>query len=703
MSTLRQLLEATPYRMLRVIARRRGVTVPHNCARDGVVDLLTQALADPARLRVVLADLSTAEQALLGDLAAVGGRLPRYHVARRHGDVRPYRPWRPEAPERPWEAPQSPTERLYYLGLIFWDRDTDDLAAPSDLLPLLPAPSHPPPPCPASASEAPGAASIAMHDVALLLALLEARDVRPLHGRWLPPRLLAAWGRRCAAPPRHIEARGERQTGRRRFLHYLAKAAGLIAPVGELLKPTPAGWQWLQAGPAARLRALWEAFAAPQAERWRAYRLPGYRSLGHPAILVEAVLETLPIHDPADPQSFAAALLAWDPALRNDLHDQPLNADELLTEIIVRLLTGPLTWLGVLTGGEGGRLAITPWGAARLGLGEEPVLAPPLPLERDVDLAFALPAGLPDPLALATLETCAEGLEGGRYRVTPVSLAGALHRGQALPDLLDRLNRLAERPLTGQERATLAEWAQAAERVTIRRLTVLETADPAVIARLSEARRARRLIRRTLSRRAVVVDERGLPLLVRRLTEQEDLPPWVDLPPSDPPADPALGRGGAAHLWMTAKVYQELGHFVRLPVRLPEGLLDHLAALAEPSDLSAAESAAERVLEALKDGLDGYPSFPAWGEPGLPVEQTRAVIEGALAEGGALQMAYFTAGRGEMTHRVVEPLRLEERGGAVYLVGFCHRAQDERVFRLDRIHSVVKVPLPEGYASGLDI
>ncbi len=91
--------------------------------------------------------------------------------------------------------------------------------------------------------------------------------------------------------------------------------------------------------------------------------------------------------------------------------------------------------------------------------------------------------------------------------------------------------------------------------------------------------------------------------------------------------------------------------------------------------------------------------FPPWPEEGLPVEESLALIRQALAEGQALEMDYYTAGRDVLTHRVVEPYRLEKRGApsassgqsVYYLVGFCRRAQAERVFRLDRIHHIAIV------------
>jgi len=686
MTELRQLLAATPRRLLVVIARQRHVPFPRDAPKAALVDLLATSMSDPAQLCTVLDTLSDAEQAVLLDLSAAGGRLPRYHVTRRHGDLRPYRPWRPDASPRPWQNPISPVQRLYFLGLIFWDRPTDDLIIPADLLPFFPAPARPDRATPATVPL--GSAHAAALDISLLLALLEVDDVRPLHGRWLTPRLLADWGQRCSVPPLHPTARGERQTGRRRLLHYLAEDAGFVAIAGRCLKPTPAAWNWLQAEPSSRLHALWEIFASPTDDLWRAYRLPGHDILHHPRVLVESALRALPHTVPSNPAAFAYALLGCDPEPHNDLHARLPDAEELLTQAILDLLTGPLVWLGALAIDNADRLSLTSWGTAWLGLSEPPAIPPPAPFSLGPDLTLTPPPGYPDPLALVTIETCAERLPDGRYQITPAALTRALHRGHAIAGLLDRLSRVADRPLTGQEQATLNQWSQTADQAIIRRLTVLETVDPEIIVRLSQSRRGRPIIRRTLSRRTVVVDEGKLPLLVRRLTRQEGIPPRVEIPSAAPPSSPALGRGGAAHLWLVARLYQKLGRFIPLPVHFPQSLLEHLAAVAEPGDMEAADAALEQALAALQDAIDGWAAFPAWGEPGLAVEETLPLIQQALEQGRALGMTYYTAGRNELTHRVVEPLRIEYRGQVPYLVGFCHLAQAERVFRLDRIRRI---------------
>lgn len=722
MPTLHEILKDTPYPLLTVIARQRGLTVPHNCPKDNLIALVHQALSDPERLRATLATLSESERSVLEDLCIAGGHLPRYHVTRRHGGLRRYRPWQDDAPSQPWENPQSPTESLYFLGLLFYDKATRDLIVPEDLLDYYPVPERPAvvedPTRPSSF-----AAMLAAHDVGWLLVLLETTQTRLLHQRWLPPTFLHTWGERCAVGPAHPEAGSELQAERRRFLHFVAEAAGLAAPTGVLLKPTPAAWVWLTSNPLARFGTLWEGLTGASDERWSVYRLPGHKLLHSPMVLMETVLsalrrevgqaleeetvtlDRLPSLTFGTATAFAERILARDPELRNYLQrPEILNADELLTRAIVALLEGPLRWLGAVAEGAEDGLHLTAWGAhwlhPRAPMPEPPPVAP---FTLEPALTFAPPRGLPDLLGLATLATCGERLDDGRFRVTRERFVDALQRGHALNTLLARLNEVAQRPLSGTEIATLTEWAEDAERMAIRRLTVLEVDDPAILARLSEKRRGRSHIVRTLGRRAVAVDAGRLDVLVRRLTKQEGVPPQVELPPEEPPVDPSLGRGGAAQLWLAVRVYRALGRLVDLPVRLSYELARHLASLAEPGALSASQVAYERAVEALEDAIQGRAAFPVWTEPVLEVEESVGLIEEALREGYALAMDYYTAGRDVVTHRVVEPHRLEQRGKTVYLVGFCRRVQDERVFRVDRIRTLELVPVPEERYTGWDL
>lgn len=703
---LRSLLEATPYPLLTRIARLRGYPVPRNLPKADLVTLLEGAMSDLDALESLLTTLAPAELAVLQDLVWAGGRLPRRHLARQHGDLREFRPWDPASPARPWQYPSSPTERLYFLGLVFYDPASGDLLIPAELLPYYPAPPRPQPAAPAAPTPAP--ALVALHDLAQLLALIAAAPPRLIHGRWLPPSLLHEWGARCAHPPAHPTAPGELRMPRRRFLHYLADAAALVAPAGPFLVLTPQAWDWLSASPADRLASLWPAFAAPNPRLWANYRLPGHRlkitPTLHGALIDELMRSAAQSQALGSPAALAARLLACNPAPHIALGQNIWDAEGRLTQALIALLTGPLTTLGVVAAAPGApELCLTDWGLYLLGAAAAPTLDPPPPFDLGADFVFSPPGLFFDPLALVTLAACAERRDSGDYQITSASWARALQRGESTADLLTRLNAIAQRPLHGAEVATLDAWARNARRMRIRRLTILEVDDPAIIARLQRTRRGRQLVLSTVSRRAVAVDEGKLPLLVRRLAAQEGAPPLVDLPPAAPPLSTELGSGGAALLWLAARVYCDLGDVLPLPARLPSDLLQHLAAQLAPDALSAAEASAQRVRTALQDALSGRLAFPALSRPTVDVAESLALIEDALAEGQALEICYYTAGRDEVTHRLVEPYRLERRctrrGDELYLVAFCHRAQAERVFRLDRICSIVKVPLPDGESS----
>ncbi len=66
-------------------------------------------------------------------------------------------------------------------------------------------------------------------------------------------------------------------------------------------------------------------------------------------------------------------------------------------------------------------------------------------------------------------------------------------------------------------------------------------------------------------------------------------------------------------------------------------------------------------------------------------DDTLAVLRQAVADGVRVDLEYYTYGRDELTERTVDPSRVFSDQGNWYLSGWCHRAEGERVFRVDRI------------------
>jgi proteasome accessory factor C len=63
-------------------------------------------------------------------------------------------------------------------------------------------------------------------------------------------------------------------------------------------------------------------------------------------------------------------------------------------------------------------------------------------------------------------------------------------------------------------------------------------------------------------------------------------------------------------------------------------------------------------------------------------------LQEAVAGDERIEIDYYSFARDEMTTRVVDPWRVFHAFGAWYLVGYCHRAEGERLFRVDRVRAV---------------
>ena len=82
---------------------------------------------------------------------------------------------------------------------------------------------------------------------------------------------------------------------------------------------------------------------------------------------------------------------------------------------------------------------------------------------------------------------------------------------------------------------------------------------------------------------------------------------------------------------------------------------------------------------------------------------TLGVLRDALERGVQVELAYYSYGRDELSERRVEPAKVFSDQGNWYLSGWCHRADGERVFRLDRIRTAVVTDIPVEHSdAGVD-
>jgi len=75
----------------------------------------------------------------------------------------------------------------------------------------------------------------------------------------------------------------------------------------------------------------------------------------------------------------------------------------------------------------------------------------------------------------------------------------------------------------------------------------------------------------------------------------------------------------------------------------------------------------------------------------------------AITHSQTIQMRYFSASRGKVTRREVDPYRLWYASGGLYLVAYCHVRKDVRLFSVERIRLVTPTDHPYQMPLGFDL
>lgn len=87
----------------------------------------------------------------------------------------------------------------------------------------------------------------------------------------------------------------------------------------------------------------------------------------------------------------------------------------------------------------------------------------------------------------------------------------------------------------------------------------------------------------------------------------------------------------------------------------------------------------ERTIQAVSFHVD-----PLRGEE-MEVAGRYQVLAGAISNRQSVEMVYYSAARGDVTSRRVDPYHLRFAEGAWYLIGYCHLREEARTFAIDRI------------------
>ncbi len=526
-----------------VPSERQTLAYLWNVAAD---DLETRLL-DPALLHAQVARLEPLEQAALQQVLRSGGTIAVARLERDYGTIRPTTGVvAPRTLLLALQGAPSPVERLFLYGLI--QRVSGEhgplYALPQEWLELLPAP----PLLDVSAALEPvapprqaqlGDPSWWERDLVTLLVLAYAEPLALTSAGALQRQSVVRVARRMdvvAAPT------SEQRWPELALLRWMALGCGLLQDRTHTLRITSSALAWLALPPAERWTSLLDAWldspfdeltyvaglrwrTAPlqrpgRAARWAVLQLLAAAPTGWHSI--DALLHVLHQRNPDFAQA-DGSFESWQ--LTNAANDVfpswgswPLVEGALARAIIC----GPAHWLGLvdLAGAAEPTLArLSQWGRALLGLDPWPDM-PAASLQIDATGSIDLPAAVP-PLARFQLQriaewqaTASDGSE--RYRLTVAALDAALDRGITAAQIHTFFQRWAQDVPPALVRQ-IDTWQQQRQTLIARYGTVLESADPAMLAGLAADDRLQLPPYRALSAQSWLFDAADAAALVQLL------------------------------------------------------------------------------------------------------------------------------------------------------------------------------------------
>jgi hypothetical protein len=742
---LHALLATLPSRQLYARLAMHGLAIASSRPKTELIEQLHTHLTQPSLLTTIVAQLDSFAKEALRALLNTDGLLPVHPFQQRFGPLRPYQPWRQgedKGETQPWLTPISVTERLWYLGLIFCDPPkptpghVQHYVIPVDLIPQLtdllwqPAST-----LPTTTIPLPGHHGPLAHHLAIWLATIYAphqgQAVKPVHGRWLPPSVVALLCQRLGLDqdPAFQPIRSERHHPYLAFLHYLALAADLVTVTPAGFQLTPTAWRWLNADAGTRQQQLveqWRNAAVDLAHPFHFHWEP--LSLAARALVLAHLpavdAPTIPLAELCGRWRLLDTVAALPPPRPADWRDEASTYDPLSN-----LITGPLHWLGLVT------LATT----------ASPSPASPSPASPSPDdLVMASGLRTPDsglsscctmpkqpintiraplnvqPVHLVRLAHFCEWLiappptpSPHTFTLSPERIARLAAQGVPPEHSLEQLTAALGRPPSRRTSQRIYQWAAAGQQLQLRTLFVLEADTPERLAQLRRHKLVRNRLGETIAPNRIALrptDAVALAQTLRALGYYVEPPASLRALPSlsereplgregndgndandVPPAAPELVEGAAGALspmlqWFLVTLYQGLGQHLPLPLDLPWALRQSLRAQLTALQQADAEGAAQQLLTRFQAALTGYLQLPAWTMP--PTIEPEPIIQRALAAGHDLEIRYWGPTDGQITTRTVTPYWIEERHQTRYLIGWCHLRQQERTFRLDRIEAI---------------
>lgn len=527
MRSLQQALQDHELIVLRVIGEWWELDLT-GADKPASVKALAERLAQ-LDLQQEMMFLPREEVAALQDLVAQGGRVPVAAFSREHGEVRMMGPGRMER-EEPWYDPVSPTEALWYRGIVYrgFDETADGMLEfyylPEELLAQVGEPVQKvaretavsmlqPVTSPTNVRTA---VTDAVDDLTALMALALQTDLTRLEE--------TAISRLLLVPDRD----------RRSLLLTLAGEMEMVRRAGRDIRPTRTAVDWLRRSRDAQLHNLAEAWSNSS---WNDLRhTPGIICEGEswnnePILARAALLDALPRSDGwFNLADLVAHIKESDPDfqrpdgnfdtwyIRDEVSGDYLAGfsawDYVEGRLLRFLVQGPLYWLGMVetavrASADDITFRLTPRALDWL-TGEPPrrdEVQVPLVVQADGTILVPYNAERYQRFRAARIAE-PQPVEPGQpfpYRLTPASLQGAQEQGVSAERLIKFLAEASGRSVPKSVQRGIERWSQRGVEGRLESVIVLRVREAAILDTLRNNSKTRDYISESLGDLAAVI------------------------------------------------------------------------------------------------------------------------------------------------------------------------------------------------------
>ncbi len=658
MIALQDMLQGRTHRDLELIARAHKLPFTRREPKANGLTKLTKALQDGVYQKA-FKGLTSEHITALHALVVGGGWLPLPLFVAHFGEIRLYKPWhissfnrfenQRENPRHPWRYPASVAERLYHLGYIVI-RDGEMVGIVDEVKAMLP----PIPQAEASTEMSPimnDNRLALLRDIAALLGVLLRIDTVPLHGRWLSLSVMREVNDYLQVRDGLNSVRSELQSGRIRWLHYLAQVSGLVSVQGGIFKPTVSAWQWLDAPPQFQWDCLLQTVEHDLESRerlWDVFRFP--KVTAQTWCVLRHTLDNLSAKKTYRVKDVLAMLKPY------LLPDKLYNIGYLLRDMFA--------WSGVLLLTHG-RIFV-----------HAQDFNVPLTLNVGNELEFPLPQTASP--AFVTLLSFAQ-VENNMATINQQAISDAVRQGLTTSDIVQTLNTLWGKPLSNASQKQIQAWIKSANKLTLKPMMILYAPNAETIQQVrSDWRLAGHFAERISPNHLAVVAEDAHQLLYRLKRRDISFTSFVR-PQSERHITEILNPDMAEYLLLAARTYQKLHNRLDATVRIPKALTHWLATQA--ADPASIEASADVLVEAVQKQVPTT-------LPNEEVQDEQSIqqwVTFAYQRQEPLTIDYFSpSGEGKTTRTIIVD-EIYEANSFTYVDAYCHLDDKVLTFRMDRI------------------